>query len=59
MIDFEPTTVAEDSKFMDLLVEESLLRDMDILDKIKEELQSELKTKLGQEEHLKRLLERL
>ena len=58
-INFEPTSVAEASKFMDLLVEESLLRDMDVLEKTREELRSEFKTKLGQEEHLRRLLARL
>ena len=57
-IDFEPTTVAEASKFMDLLVEESLLRDMDVLN-TREELQSELKIKLGQEEHLRQISARL
>ena len=51
--------MAESSKFMDLQVEEILLRDMDVLEKTREELRSELKTKLGQEEHLRRLLARL
>ena len=37
-IDFEPTTLAEESQFQDFLVEESLLRDMEIVEKSMEEL---------------------
>ena len=42
-INFEPTSVAEASQFQDLLVEESLLRNLDIMEKSRDELRSELK----------------
>ena len=36
--DFDPATLAEESQFQALLIEESLLRDMDIVEKSREEL---------------------
>ena len=36
--DFDPATLAEESQFQALLVEESLFRDMEIVEKSREEL---------------------
>ena len=58
-IDFEPTTLAEASQFKYLLVEESPLRDMDIVEKSREELRSEFKIQLLQEVTLRKLSARL
>ena len=58
-IDYLPQSLEEASKFQDLLVEECLLRDMDIVDKTTSTLQSELKEALQNEAHLKKLKDRL
>ena len=58
-VDFIPQTVEEDLTFQDLLVEECLLRDMEIVDKSTANLQSDLRDALKQEEKLRKLEHRL
>ena len=59
LIDFEPSTLSEESQFQNFLVIESLLRGIDIVQKSREELRSVLKVKLGQYAILRRLPARL